>query len=778
MPKDQLKYQSQFSLKAYLQDNWRRDILATGLLALLTLIFFWPVVLGNAWIPRGGGDSVSFIYPMYRFASQSLWQGTIPLWNPYQYAGAPFIADNQSGIFYPFNLLLFLLNPNFSYKAIQGLVIWHIFFAGAGMYFCSRLLPQNKPIGRPAALIGSITFMFSSVFITHIGNLNLIAVAAWLPLAFLALHRAILAEGTRNRLAWAVAGGVALGLGTLAGHGQMTFMLAAYLGIYALYRSLVDRRLQPLLILVLLGITAVAIAAINILPSFEAVQYTVRAGFSSDQAANYSLPWRGLLGILAPDFFGRGEDRFWGSWSRVEYGYAGILPLLLAAAAIAIRRSRLTIFFVLSAALFLLLALGSNTPVYPLFLHVLPMFPFQVPARFVLLFDFSLAGLAAVGANFLLRGLKLSRSYFIISATGIFSALALLTWQYSLNIKQVPHHKQQILLAVGMFILFAITSWFLILIRSKQWIKATLFGILSVSLLAMDLISLGRNVELEWNSPMPGFAIDSPAMAFLKSDPGLHRLDIATGKWQPNLPQMEQLFSIGGVYNPLELSNYATYMGSVGFRGSTLYNLLGTKYVIGGKKSPPADTTIIVPVYDEDPDVTIYLNTLALPRVNVIQNAVVVADRTSAFDAIHQEDFDPQQTVILETGVDLHQGQNGETSISILNYDPNKMAFEVTTTNPAYFLLSDIYHPHWKAAVNGVPTKVLVADYALRALPLQPGNNHIDMWFAPPGWTWGLVVTILTWGILGAVVLFWFWDRRKSNSQFPKDNDNSSLASR
>ena len=169
---------SQSITRWYSRTPWLADVLALLLLALAVLIFFWPVVLGQAWIPKGGGDSVSFIFPMYRFAAQSFWSGTIPLWNPHQYAGSSFIGDNQSGIFYPFNLILFLLNPEFSYRAIEGLVLWHFFFAGAAMYFCMRLLRPGEAIWRPAALIGGLAFMFSGVFITHIGNLNLIAVAA------------------------------------------------------------------------------------------------------------------------------------------------------------------------------------------------------------------------------------------------------------------------------------------------------------------------------------------------------------------------------------------------------------------------------------------------------------------------------------------------------------------------------------------------------------------------------------------------------------------------
>ena len=83
---------------------------ATGLLALATVAFFWQILLTpNTWMPAGGGDLAPFIYPNYRFAAGYLSQGIIPLWNPHLYSGIPFAADIQSGLFYPVNLLLFLL---------------------------------------------------------------------------------------------------------------------------------------------------------------------------------------------------------------------------------------------------------------------------------------------------------------------------------------------------------------------------------------------------------------------------------------------------------------------------------------------------------------------------------------------------------------------------------------------------------------------------------------------------------------------------------------------
>ena len=263
---------------------------------------------------------------------------------------------------------------------------------------------------------------------------------------------------------------------------------------------------------------------------------------------------------------------------------------------------------------------------------------------------------------------------------------------------------------------------------------------LALALLFADLYGLGRTVEIEWNDPTPGFAAGTPGLAFLHADPGLHRLDIATGAWQPNMPMIERLYAARGVYNPLELANYNVYMGAVGFRGSPQYNVLGIKYVIGGKKEPPGDTTFLIPVFDADPNVTIYLNTLALPRAMVLFNSEVVADHDAAFAATHDATFDPARVVVLESGRALRQ-EPGQATLEVIRYEPNEVAFTVTTDRPAYFFLSDTYHPDWQATVDGRPTTITVANYAFRGIYVDQGRHEIAMRFVPSGWVAGVATT-------------------------------------
>jgi len=204
------------------------DVLCLALLALAVAAFFWPLFLEGKWIPRGGGDLVSFIWPMYRFAARSLRRGVIPLWNPHLYSGAPFVADNQSGVFYPINLLTFALVGEPTYPVIEGLVLFHIWLAGANMF----ALLRGLRLRRSAALLGGLAFALSDLFVTHIGNLNLNATAAWFPLLLLLTHRA-LAGGS---VEWAAGAGAVLAVAALVGHAQMLLFLALLILLYTLYR--------------------------------------------------------------------------------------------------------------------------------------------------------------------------------------------------------------------------------------------------------------------------------------------------------------------------------------------------------------------------------------------------------------------------------------------------------------------------------------------------------------------------------------------------------------
>ncbi|MFQ5421210.1 MAG: YfhO family protein, partial [Anaerolineae bacterium] len=131
-----------------------------------------------------------------------------------------------------------------------------------------------------------------------------------------------------------------------------------------------------------------------------------------------------------------------------------------------------------------------------------------------------------------------------------------------------------------------------------------------------------------------------------------------------------------------------------------------------------------------------------------------VPDDDAAFTAVHAPDFDPAQVVVVENGRALDQSP-GQHTLQILRYDLNEAAFAVTNDKPAYLLLADMAHPDWQAWDNGRVTPIFTADYALRAVFLEPGTHEILFRYRPAGWRLGLVVSGVTWGIVGLFVC-WF----------------------
>ncbi len=195
-------------------DAWR-DVLALGILGAATAGFFWRLLFGNVWMPAGGGDLAQFLYPTYTFAAAWWRRGVIPLWNPHLFGGMSFVGDIQSGIFYPLNLITFFLTSPLTFRDMEFLSVLHFFIAGAAMYAFLRFgawkldsnfqaPTYNVQLSRLAALAGALAFEFSDLFITHFGNLNLIATIAWMPLVLLFYHRAV----TDRRAAFAAIAGI------------------------------------------------------------------------------------------------------------------------------------------------------------------------------------------------------------------------------------------------------------------------------------------------------------------------------------------------------------------------------------------------------------------------------------------------------------------------------------------------------------------------------------------------------------------------------------------
>ena len=132
----------------------------------------------------------------------------------------------------------------------------------------------------------------------------------------------------------------------------------------------------------------------------------------------------------------------------------------------------------------------------------------------------------------------------------------------------------------------------------------------------------------------------------------------------------------------------------------------------------------------------------------------VVDGHDAAFEALHSG-IDFTQTIIVEKGEELNLTPAAH-QIEPTGYSNNRVSFNVTTESAGYFLLTDMYYPAWEATVNGVSAEILRANYAFRAILLEPGQHQIEMTFNPPSWQIGWKISLATVVmVLAAYIVLW-----------------------
>src|SRR5579859_5833296 len=167
------------------------DWLPLSLLGLTILALFYRLLLGQVifW----GLPSLQF-YPWREFALNELAAGRLPLWNPYNGAGAPLLANYQSALLYPFNWLYIAL-PGPQTMGLLGM--FHLLLAGIGMWlFTGRL--KFDSLGRG---IATLAYPLSSTLVARFGTVPMLDVAAWLPWLILAVDGVLESVTIRRLLA-------------------------------------------------------------------------------------------------------------------------------------------------------------------------------------------------------------------------------------------------------------------------------------------------------------------------------------------------------------------------------------------------------------------------------------------------------------------------------------------------------------------------------------------------------------------------------------------------
>ncbi|MCC7354710.1 MAG: YfhO family protein, partial [Anaerolineae bacterium] len=508
------------------------------------------------------------------------------------------------------------------------------------------------------------------------------------------------------------------------------------------------------------AVVAMGLAAAILLPAAEMTRHTARAAWDYGQTVGFSLSPAQWIGLLIPAFFGRGPQFHWGLWPRVEVGYVGILPLILAALALTMRREKQDRMLAGLAAATMLFALGVYSLPHGWLTALVPgLGQLRAPARFVFVFDFAVAALAASGLDALLREWDTDARRGFDLAWCNLKRFTFLTWGIAVPLAylalllgqgQAPAtfaHLSVTLISVVFFATFLALSLLLLAARRLGWAKMETLGALAVILIFIDLGSSGAYNDLGREDPARGFSEHAALVAFLQAQPGPFRIDTRTDVdrlWQPDMALVHGLEDVYGVANPLTLSAPARYWEGLGSRSSPLYDFLNIGFVIA-RKDVVLDWEKFALAFDGDAELNVYRNRRALPRAFLVHRAVAAGDAETAWAALHAPGFDPATTVVVEGGSAL-EGVIGENeSVGFLARGLNDMELDVRAATPGYLVLSEVYYPGWRATLDGRPARILRANYAFRAVEIsEAGTHRVRLWYAPASFQIGAALSLVT----------------------------------
>jgi hypothetical protein len=758
------------------------------------------------------GDFTEQYFPLRAFVAREWVQGRVPLWNPYLYGGQPALADIQSGALYPPHVLealllgwvppLFGREIGFPLKALEWQVIVHFSLAAVGTYLFVRYVQLKHGLrlrqARFGGLIASLAFTYSGYLTGFpVQQMTILTTSAWLPWilwgltisldSYATTETGTAPEGGRlfnpsqlGAIAWT---GLAFAMAVLAGHPQ-TVLYIFYLTLaYTIFKVIYPRPKQStrwltrslsygLILWMAALLLGMAIAAAQLLPTWEFITYSLRADLSY-QAVSAGLPLTELIAVLYPGFFGGSPQ------------YVGVATLVLTALALILAwagykeaagrsdseerqapgvlpvNAPLVFFWAGAGLASLLVAFGDNLFVYPLFYLLAPGFELvRQQERAFLIFSFSAAMLASDGAVALTSPLPrpLQQAYHRFEArlrvvAGV--ALAMTAFfiygsttamarsdEVNLFFGVLRHHLFGLIILGGMVILLSL--------RRRRWLRRPwAMGILAVWL-AFNLFTVNWRFNLE-ATPAP-FTVNGTVQflqAHLSTRPGR----IVSGGLLPggnNAASVYQLEDLTG-NTPLQLAQVHRFLESI--PAWRLWQLMNVRYVIDRRDIGDPG---LRPVFEEG-ELKVFEMGDPFERAWLVPSVEVMADGSAIVQRLAAAELELRQIALASVPPALPLRPAATGTVSVSEFSPTYLEVDVTTQENQLLVLSQIYYPGWRAEIDGRPVDLLRLNLVQQGLVIPAGDHLVRLSFRPNSFIAGSLITgaafLLSVGML-------IWNRR------------------
>jgi hypothetical protein len=196
--------------------------------------------------------------------------------------------------------------------------------------------------------------------------------------------------------------------------------------------------------------------------------------------------------------------------------------------------------------------------------------------------------------------------------------------------------------------------------------------------------------------------------------------------------------------SPLRLKDYDEWLRRVPLPRA--WRLLNVRYVFSWLQEldAPAERLAEAPGRDDKPAYLYRLKETG-PRAWLAGQIVAEPDRERALEQLAAPGFDVARQVVLPAtppGFGAVDDCGGE--VTWRSRSPERLELAVTTQQPCILVLSELVYPGWKAAVDGAPASIMIANSLLRSIALPPGRHEVSFAFQPATVSVGAAVSLIT----------------------------------